>query len=110
MTFTLWVLLIRQCANIILILVFGCLKNGVFPLHPVKLEGPFTYMTVLGIELDSILLQARLSQEKFDGIVALLDSWSTKRHFTRKDLESLIGHLQLDACKVVSPGHTFHIE
>ena len=30
------------------------------PLHPDKLEGPSTYLTVLGIELDSIALQACL--------------------------------------------------
>ena len=30
------------------------------PLHPDKLEGPSIHLTVLGIELDSLLLQARL--------------------------------------------------
>ena len=53
------------------------------PLHPDKLEGPSTLLTVLGIELDSLLLQARLPQEKFDCIHTLLVSWSLKRHCTR---------------------------
>ena len=76
------------------------------PLHPDKLEGPSTRLTVLGIELDSLQLQARLPQDKFDRILALLNSWSHKRHCTRKELESLIGNLQ-HACKVVPAGRTF---
>ena len=76
------------------------------PLHPDKLEGLSTVLTVLGIELDSLLLQVHLPQEKFDRIHALLVSWSLKRHCTWKELESLIGNLQ-HACKVVSLGRTF---
>ena len=48
------------------------------PLHPDKLEGPSTLLTVLGIELDSLLLQAHLPQEKFDRIHTLLVSCSLK--------------------------------
>ena len=76
------------------------------PLHPGKLEGPSTLLTVLGIELYSLLLQACLPQEKFDRIHTLLVSWSLTRHCTRKELESLIGNLQ-HACKVVPSGRTF---
>ena len=78
-------------------------KEWGIPLHPNKLEGPCTCLTVLGIELDSLSLQARLPRDKFDRIAALLESWSIKRHCTRKELESLIGNLQ-HACKVVPQG------
>ena len=73
---------------------------------PRQVEGPSTLLTVLGIELDSLLLQARLPQEKFDHIHTLLVSWSLKLHCTRKELESLFGNLQ-HACKVVPSGRTF---
>ena len=63
------------------------------PLLPDKLEGSSTCLTVLGIELDSMTLQARLPQGKFAHITALLESWLLKQHCTRKELESLIGHL-----------------
>ena len=63
-------------------------------------------MTVLGIELDSLALQAQLPKEKFDRISCLIEEWSCKRHCKRKNLESFIGHLQ-HACKVVSQGRTF---
>ena len=76
------------------------------PLHPDKLESPSTILTVLGIELDSLVLQARLLLEKFACIDTHLVPWSQKRHCTRKELESLIGNLQ-HACKVVPSGRTF---
>ena len=50
------------------------------PLHRNKLERPSTCLTVLGIELDSMTLQAHLPQDKFDRIVTLLESWSLKQH------------------------------
>ena len=83
-----------------------CFSQLGIPLHPDKLEGPSTCLTVLGIELDSLLLQARLPKDKFDCTTALLEQWSHKRFCKRKDLESLIGHLQ-HACKVVPQGRTF---
>ena len=76
------------------------------PLHRNKLERPSTCLTVLGIELDSMTLQAHLPQDKFDRIAALLESWPVKQHCTWKELESLIGHLQ-HACKVIPQGRTF---
>ena len=82
-----------------------CSKLGI-PLHPDKSEGPSTCLTVLGIELDSLLLQARLPKDKFDRTTSLLEEWSLKRSCKRKDLESLIGHLQ-HACKVVPQGRSF---
>lgn len=76
------------------------------PLHPDKFEGPSTALTVLGIELDSLALQARLPKEKFDRISSLIDEWSRKRHCKRNHLVSLTGHLQ-HACKVIPQGRTF---
>ena len=57
------------------------------PLHPDNLEGPSTCLTVLGIELDSLALQARLPRNKFECIIALLDTWSSKQYCMRKVLE-----------------------
>ena len=76
------------------------------PLHPHKLEGPTTCLSILGIELDSMTLQARLPVEKRDRIIALLESWSTKRFCKRRELESLIGQLH-HVCKIAPQGRTF---
>ena len=67
-------------------------------LHLHKLEGPSTCLTIPCIELDSLNLQARLPQNKVDRIT-FVEDWS-QRWWKRKELESLIGHLQ-HACKVV---------
>ena len=75
-------------------------------MHPDKLEGPSTILTVLGIKLDSPALQARLPKDKFDCITSQLDDWLPKKHYKQKELESLIGHLH-HACKVVPLGRTF---
>ena len=65
-----------------------------------------THLTILGIELDSEALQARLLAEKRDRIVTLLDEWSGKCFCRRRKPESLIGHLH-HACKVAPQGRTF---
>ena len=76
------------------------------PLHPDKLEGPTTCLTILGIELDSEKLQARLPPKKRMHVIALLEVWSQKQFCRRKELESLIGHLH-HACKIAPQGRTF---
>ena len=58
------------------------------PLHPNKLEGMSMCMTVPGIELDSINLQAHLPKDKFDGTTALLEEGSHKCFCKWKGLES----------------------
>ena len=93
------------CHFYLLTCVRLCERLGL-PLHPDKVEGPTTCLTILGIELDSDRLEARLPTEKRDRIVALLEEWSTKRFCKRRELESLIGHLH-HACKVAPQGRTF---
>jgi len=61
---------------------------------------------VLGIELDSVQQVARLPAEKLAALKNLIQLWRSKRWCTRRQLESLIGHLH-HAVKVEWPGHTF---
>ncbi|XP_068680413.1 uncharacterized protein [Montipora foliosa] len=56
------------------------------PLHPLKLEGPTTRQSTLGIELDSTTLQTRLPVEKRDRIIAPLDTWSAKCFCKHREL------------------------
>ena len=103
--FTLGPLSSPLCHFYLLTCVRLCERLGL-PLYPDKVEGPATCLTILGIELDSNTLQARLPTEKRDRIVALLEEWSTKHFCKRRELESLIGHLH-HACKVAPQGRTF---
>ena len=101
MTFRPWALRTHLSARTTLIPVFSCLiKQWGIPLHLDKLKGPSTCLTVLGIELDTLTLQAQLPQDKFLRIVALLELWSLKRHCTCKELESLTGNPQ-QACNMI---------
>ena len=70
------------------------------PLHPDKLEGRSTLLTVLRTKLDSLLLQAHLLQEKFGRI--------HKRHCTRKELEYLLAIFNMHAKSslLVAPSST----
>ena len=93
------------CYNNLQACIQLCSKLGL-PLHPDKLEGPSTCLSIQGIELDTIRLQARLPTDKRERIVTLLKSWSGKRFCRRRELESLIGHLH-HACKIAPQGRTF---
>ena len=93
------------CYNNLQVCIQLCSKIGL-PLHPEKLEGPSTCLSILGIELDSTTMQARLPAEKRERIIALLGTWSGKRFCRRRELESLIGHLH-HACKIAPQGRTF---
>lgn len=48
----------------------------------------------------------RLPKEKVDELVQLLASWCSRRHGTKRELETLAGKLQ-HACRVVRPGRCF---
>ena len=53
-----------------------CFSKLGIPLHPDKQEGSSTCLTILGIEVDSLNVQACLPQDKFDRITALLEECS----------------------------------
>ena len=95
----------NQCANNLQTSLAVCRSLGL-PLHPGKCVGPLTCLTVLGIELDSVQQSARLPEDKLAALQELIQSWRNRRWCTRRQLESLIGHLH-HAAKVVWPGRTF---
>ena len=95
----------NQCAQNLQTSLVVCRSIGL-PLHPGKCIGPHTRLVVLGIKLDSIEQSARLPAEKLAKLQELIQSWHSRRWCTRRQLESLIGHLH-HAAKVVWPGHTF---
>ena len=94
-----------DCARNLAVASSVCLTLGL-PLHPDKTVGPSTCLTVLGIELNTILQVARLPTAKLLDIKLLLREWRSRRWCTRVQLESLIGKLH-HACLVVWPGRTF---
>ena len=71
-----------------------------------KLEGPSHSFTFLWMEIDTICMEARLSQDKMSCISKHLNTWLRKRKATKREILSLVGSLQ-HASNVVRPGCTF---
>ncbi len=76
------------------------------PVATHKTEGPSTSVTFLGILIDTELFQLRLPGEKLSRLRHLVASWRHKKSCTRKELESLVGHLS-HAATVIRPGRIF---
>ena len=94
-----------ECQHNLGIMLDSCRRLGV-PTAPTKCEGPTTRTVFLGYEIDTILGVVRLPAEKLARTLTLVKEWSGKKACKRKQLESLLGHLQ-HAATVVRPGRTF---
>lgn len=59
-----------------------------------KIDGLATEIEFLGLELDSIAMEARLPQAKLDILRDLLSSWQNKSYSSLTELQELTGYLQ----------------
>ena len=73
---------------------------------PSKVEGPATSLTFLGIQLDTERMEIRLPADKLARLQALIWRWREKKACIKRDLLSLIGHLQ-QASRVIPSGRSF---
>ena len=67
--------------------------------------GPFQVLEFMGIELDSMRMEAWLPEDKLQRTQDLLASFTKRHSVCLVELQSLIGSLQF-ACKVVILGRT----
>lgn len=82
-----------------------CRRIGV-PIADEKTMGPATALQFAGITLDTVLMEARLPEDKLDKCRAQLVDFCSRKSVTLKELQSLIGLLNF-ACCVVVPGRAF---
>ena len=73
---------------------------------PNKVIPPTTRIEFLGVTFDSSSMTIEVTQDRVKEMLNELNSWNTKTHATRKELESLIGKLQF-ASKCIRPDRTF---
>ena len=73
---------------------------------PGKVEGPATCLTFLGIELDTVELEARLPQQRLTQLHALMVEWQSLERASVKQLQSLTGLLNF-ACACIAPGRYY---
>ena len=76
------------------------------PIASHKTEGPATSLSFLGILIDTQAFELRLPAEKLSRLQETLHAWADKKSCTRRELESLLGHLS-HAASVISQGRTF---
>lgn len=82
-----------------------CEELGV-PIASEKTEGPTTCLTFLGIELDTVKMEARLPPDKLLELQQLCAVWERKDTASVQELQSIVGSLQF-ACCVVRPGRYY---
>ena len=93
------------CQTNLDVMLTTCADLG-FTSNPAKTVAPRTTLELLGIELDSVSQEARISQTRLDETLNLLRMWQTKASCTQRQLQSLIGKLSF-ICLVCRPGRTF---
>ena len=76
------------------------------PVAEHKTEGPATSVTFLGILVDTVQFQLRLPSDKLARLQVMVLQWLDRRSSTRRELESLTGHLA-HAATVIRPGRIF---
>ena len=76
------------------------------PLAADKIAGPATSLVFLGIELDSVRMEARLPDDKLPQLCQELRQWAARKCCRRKELEHLLGALNF-ACTVLPSGRCF---
>ena len=76
------------------------------PLAVHELEGPTTCVDFLGFELDTLLMEIRLPQEKLRELQLLICEWVEKKTYKLKELQYLTGKLG-HAAEVIHPGITY---
>ena len=94
-----------QCNQNLDKIKLACTELGV-PLEESKSEGPTSCITFLGLELDSSARIIHLPEDKLVRLCQLLEDWGNRKATRKKDLLSLIGHLQ-HAARVVRQGRSF---
>ena len=95
----------KECADSLEILLRACKELGI-PVAAHKCTGPTTCLVFLGILIDMVKMEISLPKEKLERLKRIFGYWRTKKTCTRRELESLIGHLR-HAAKVVRPGRRF---
>ncbi len=94
-----------ECERSLQVFRETCMRLGM-PLDENKTEGPAEVITFLGIEIDSINMELRLTQEKLSELLNLLKKWRGMKSCRKRDLQSIAGSLN-HACVAVRAGRSF---
>ena len=93
------------CANNLHTMLTFCDKINA-PVKPSKVEGPTTYLTFLGIQINTISMEASITSERKQSLLQDLQFLHARHKCTKCELLSLIGKLSF-SCKVLPAGWIF---
>ena len=96
---------ISRCGSHFALFLDLCNDLGV-PIAQEKTEGPCHILNFAGIELDCLIFEARLPQEKIQKCLLAIEHTASCKKVTLKELQSLIGLLNF-ACCVIVAGRVF---
>ena len=95
----------NECMNNLTAMLSLCDKINA-PVKSSKVEGPSTTLTFLGILLDTITMEASITQDGKEALLSELLYLRHRRNCTKRALLSLIGKLSF-CCKVLPAGRIF---
>ena len=81
-----------ECSTNLQTMINTCEELG-FSVQPNKTVLPTTTMEYLGIEIDTVQMQLRISDERLNDIMNELYAWKHRKVCTKRDLLSIIGKL-----------------
>ena len=93
------------CANSLRIMLDTCSYIG-FAVNPTKVVPPSTEIEFLGLIIDTINLEVRISSHRVQEIMSELRSFLNRRSCTKRELLSLIGKL-IFVSRAVKSGRSF---
>ena len=82
-----------ECQTNLKIMLATCQRLGV-PVAQKKCAGLAAVLVFLGVELDTNHMVIRLPEDKLHRTRSLVRDWLGKKACKKRDLESLLGHLQ----------------
>ena len=95
----------ESCQESLNIVLETCSRAG-FEVQDKKTQGPTKILTFLGIEIDTILKQIKIDEERLVEMRNLLQEWETKITATKREILSILGKLNF-CSQVVGPGRSF---
>ena len=82
----------QQCKRNLEVALATCKEVG-FRVAPEKTEGPTTSLSLLGVELDTELMELRLPQKKMLKLRELVEKWRRRKACTKRELHAVTGWL-----------------
>ena len=86
--------------------VVKCAKECGFEIKDKKTVGPSRVLEFLGLTIDTLQRQVRISEEKMVELRTELVEWKNRKKCKKRELLSVLGKLNF-ASQVVNPGHMF---